>query len=432
MKRKIFFLLFLLILAFSCKSVKDKKVPVTKDDKTILEEKKQDIQETKKYFNVEINLTEGVSQVTIGTEIKGLTPLKMKLEEGGYDMILSREGYPDQLCRLEIRSDGKYLFRHNKRKNPLKQIGVFECGNQPKQVIFSPDDRYIFIPLLEEDGFQVFSMRDLKVEQFVKPPDSKHRTGYAEGLFVSGNSFCISQMSGFIYEYSYPDLKYQRTIETGGMWSKFMTYSDIYHYLAVSNWLTNNVSIIDYTKGKLLKLLPAPASPRGLAFSNDSKYFFMTSFDGGKIVKYDTGKWIEIKSIFVNEAAMRHIVLTKDNTEAFVSNMYHAVIYEIALDKFEIVSRYRVDYNPNTIDLTPDNKYLFVSSRGPNNPVSYLQRSPRNGTITVIDVKNKKELFSFEGGNQPTGLDVSNNGKYLCFSNFLDKNIEIYWIGDLQ
>ena len=38
------------------------------------------------------------------------------------------------------------------------------------------------------------------------------------------------------------------------------------------------------------------------------------------------------------------------------------------------------------------------------------------------------EVSNFEGGNQPTGLDVSNNGRYLCFSNFQDKNIELYSI----
>jgi DNA-binding beta-propeller fold protein YncE len=287
--------------------------------------------------------------------------------------------------------------------------------------------------LLEDDGFQVFNMNDLKMDKFIKPPDPKHGKGYPEGLFVKEKkTFFISQMSGNLYEYGYPDLEYKRTLSTGGLWSKFITYSDAMHYIAVSNWQTNNVSIIDYITGKILKLIQSPASPRGLAFSNDSKFLFVTSFDGGKIMKYDTQKWTLQDSIFVDKAAMRHIILNNGNTEAFVSNMYHGMIYEINLNRFSIVASYAVDFNPNTIDLTPDNRMLYVSSRGPNNPESYFERSPRNGTITVIDVVNKKKLFSFEGGNQPTGLDISNNGKYLCFSNFLDKNMEIFWIGDLQ
>ena len=51
-----------------------------------------------------------------------------------------------------------------------------------------------------------------------------------------------------------------------------------------------------------------------------------------------------------------------------------------------------------------------------------------NGKIQIIDTTTMKVLLAFEGGNQPTGLDVSPDGKYLCFSNFQDENIELYEI----
>ncbi|MBP5569308.1 MAG: YVTN family beta-propeller repeat-containing protein, partial [Treponema sp.] len=58
----------------------------------------------------------------------------------------------------------------------------------------------------------------------------------------------------------------------------------------------------------------------------------------------------------------------------------------------------------------------------------YTKRSPQNGKIQIIDVKTIEIVETFEGGNQPTGLDVSSDGKYLCFSNFQDENIELYEI----
>jgi DNA-binding beta-propeller fold protein YncE len=75
---------------------------------------------------------------------------------------------------------------------------------------------------------------------------------------------------------------------------------------------------------------------------------------------------------------------------------------------------------------------LFVSCRGPNDPETYLTRSPRNGRNAIIDLTTKKIIGTIEGGNQPTGLDVSNDGNYVCFSNFRDNNIEIYYIGDFN
>ena len=112
--------------------------------------------------------------------------------------------------------------------------------------------------------------------------------------------------------------------------------------------------------------------------------------------------------------------------------LHHALsVYEIDVSKFEIIRSYEVDHNPNSIALK-DNRYLFVSARGPNDPVSYLLRSPRNGYLSIIDIE-KKELFcKIEGGNQPTGLAISNNGKYLANTNFRDDTFEIYYIGDLK
>ena len=74
------------------------------------------------------------------------------------------------------------------------------------------------------------------------------------------------------------------------------------------------------------------------------------------------------------------------------------------------------------------NRWLFVSSRGPNNKEDYTKRSPENGKIQIIDTQTMKVIQAFEGGNQPTGLDISPDGKYLCFSNFPDENIELYEI----
>ena len=124
---------------------------------------------------------------------------------------------------------------------------------------------------------------------------------------------------------------------------------------------------------------------------------------------------------------MRHIVIDSTQTFAYVSDMYHRSVYKLNLTTFEIVSKARVFNNPNTIDLL-DDKYLFVSSRGPNNESHYTNRSPVNGKIQLIDTETMKVIFEFEGGNQPTGLDVSSDGKYLCFSNFQDANIELYSI----
>jgi DNA-binding beta-propeller fold protein YncE len=82
--------------------------------------------------------------------------------------------------------------------------------------------------------------------------------------------------------------------------------------------------------------------------------------------------------------------------------------------------------NPNTIAESPDGKYLYVSSRGHNNPKSYLIKGHEFGKLNVIDSQTHKMIEQIEAGNQPTGLDVSPDGKYIVLTDFLDHAMRVY------
>jgi 6-phosphogluconolactonase (cycloisomerase 2 family) len=107
------------------------------------------------------------------------------------------------------------------------------------------------------------------------------------------------------------------------------------------------------------------------------------------------------------------------------------VIYELDAADLSLLHTYKVYYNPNTIALDSADRYLFVSCRGPNNPKGYTLRSPQNGRVMVFDVKHRTLAFTIQGGNQPTGLDISGDDRYLVFSNFMDANFEVYDITGL-
>lgn len=310
----------------------------------------------------------------------------------------------------------------------LTKVGTFKCGRQPKQVLFSPDNKYVIMPLLDDNGFDIFDVENQKMLDRIYPPNSK-KLGYCEGLFIPEKKvFLVSQMTtGNIYEYSYPEFQLKRTIPTNGTWSKFIAYSPEKDMLAVSNWVSNDVSIINYSDGKLLRKLKTGQSPRGLYFVNGGKEIITLAFDGGIIEKFNTETGKRLNSIYINKSAMRHIVMNDEKTKAYFSDMYYSQIYEVDMETFSITRKTKVYINPNTIDLL-NNRWLFVSSRGPNNPQDYTKRSPSNGKIQIIDITTMEIVHKFEGGNQPTGLDVSDNGKLLCFSNFQDQNIEIYSI----
>lgn len=316
----------------------------------------------------------------------------------------------------------------NAEQPALTKIGTYKCGRQPKQVLFSPDSKYIIMPLLDDTGFDIFSVQEKKIIKRINPPNSA-KVGFAEGLFIpEKNVFLVSQMTtANLYEYTYPGFEYKRTIPTTGNWSKFIAFNSQKQLLAVSNWVSNDVSIIDYKTGECLRKITTGAAPRGLYFIENGKSIISLSFDAGLIEKFEVQSGKRLNFVKIDNAAMRHIVLNDTQTKAYVSDMYHRLVYEVDLTTFTITAKTQVFNNPNTIKLYND-RWLFVSSRGPNNKEDYTKRSPENGKIQVIDTQTMEVVISFEGGNQPTGLDISPDGKYLCFSNFLDQNIELYEI----
>lgn len=321
-----------------------------------------------------------------------------------------------------------FLCFAQENKPVFEKVGVYSCGKQPKQVIFSPDSKFVVLPLLEDEGFDIFSLDEKKVIKRIRPPEYA-KLGFAEGLFVpSKQAFFVSQMTtGNIYEYSYPGFEYRRTIATKGTWSKFIAYNPKYDVIVVSNWVSNDVSVIDFDTGEVKKLIKTKAAPRGMVFVDDNESLIVLSFDGGTIEKFSMKTYERIDSVYIEKAAMRHIVTDAAQTKAWVSDMYHADVLELNLKTFKIEKKYHVFNNPNTIDIFGD-RYLCVSCRGPNNKVDYTKRSPVDGKIIVIDTAEKKQLCEIQGGNQPTGLALSPVQDMLVFSDFQDAALELYKI----
>jgi len=80
----------------------------------------------------------------------------------------------------------------------------------------------------------------------------------------------------------------------------------------------------------------------------------------------------------------------------------------------------------NTIAISPDGRWLYASTRGPNNAVDYERKGPAFGELIVIDTERLVIVERHWGGNQPTGLAVSPDGRDIVFTDFLDHRLEIY------
>ncbi len=318
-----------------------------------------------------------------------------------------------------------------------KQFPFFKnnvkTGSAPKSCIFSNDSKYIYVSLLHDKdvGVQVFDLKLNKIktlQPFCK--DKTKNIGYPESDFGNDDKFYFTRMTTgefFIYDNESGLIE---SFKTKGIWSKIIKVSEDNKYALISNWLSDTVSVFDINKKKVIKLIKTKKIPRGIAFI-DEKTIAIAIYQDGVVQVFDIEKNKLLKEIKVfNKANIRDIEYDKDKKLLYFSDMYNGYVFKYDYNKQKLLSKVKVFQNTNSIRLTQDGKYIFVSSRGPNNKKNYTFKSPENGILFLIDTEKFEIIKKWEGGNQPTGVGLSKDGKYLCTTDFLDNNLNLYVIGE--
>jgi YVTN family beta-propeller protein len=351
------------------------------------------------------------------------TPFSGSVPGGTVTLTLSLSGYnpltqqiPLERNRsIDLWLDPAGLLHH--------ELMAFSTCPAPKQVAFTPDEAQIWVTCLGGDGVWVYDtatrrrIHDIKLGQH----------GAVEVIFTKdGSTAYASQMeTASVFEIDAHTYQTRRQMFTKGTWSKVMALSPDEKTLFVSNWVSDDVSEIDLPTGQVRRVIPAVDTPRGLYVTPDGQRLFVAGFGHGELERInlsDLSSTVLIKT----GGAMRHLVGDAAGRFLYADDMAGDAIYAVNLATEEVRKLAATDHMPNTIDLTPDGKVLYVSDRGANNPVSYYRPGPEWGSVLAIDTATGRVLDAIVGGNQTTGLDVSPDGKTLAFSDFLDNRISLF------
>lgn len=370
-----------------------------------------------------------VDNKIIATEVKNKYLKNIYLTSGKHCLTFSAKGYKDKILFLLVT---KSIFIEDKLEREslfLEKKKEFKTGIQPKSVEFTPCGKYIVSALLYDRGVDLYSVETLeKIKQIEFPENFAKHKGFVEIAFVERlNEMWISQMTtGFVHIVDLTSFEYKKSINVKGVWSKFIAFDKNEEKAFVSNWVSKNISVIDVNTHNLLKIIPVNGIPRGMCVDGENKYLYICIFSNGDIVKVDLSTYKVVKIIKHNRGAKRHIVYDNKNNLFYISDMARGSVVILSAEDDSLVKEVFVDEKINTIALSETNKYLFISSRGPNNVESYLKKGPVYGKIYIMDIESFELVDWIWGRNQPTGLTVSPNTNYIAFSNFLDKSIEIY------
>ena len=156
----------------------------------------------------------------------------------------------------------------------------------------------------------------------------------------------------------------------------------------------------------------------------------MAGFQDGELQRIDLASG-RAKILLRTGGAMRHLVGDQQGKHLYADDMGTNQAFVVDLASERVRKLGTTNNVPNTIDLTPDGRVLYVSNRGRNGPNYYLP-GPEWGSVLAIDTATGKVLDAIVGGNQTTGLDVSADGRLLAFSDFLDNRIHLYQVPPFQ
>ncbi len=297
-------------------------------------------------------------------------------------------------------------------------------GNRPKSLAFSPDGKELWVALhYDKPALAVYDTTSFALIGAVE----LGKYGAVELAFsADGSRVYASQFeTADVYEVDRAKRKLLRVLETGSAESKVIELSPDGRTLWVANWSGNEVTEFDLASGKRRRGLETPGIPRGLYATRDGKELWVAGFEPGRLWRFDLDTGARA-TIFDKGHSMRHLVADEDDERLYISDLGDAKVWVANMLTGETKVLAEVNPKPNTIDLTPDGKVLYVSCRGTNNPETYLNVGPEWGTVLALDAHTGRKLDAVITGNQSTGLDVSPDGRLLATSDFLDNRINVY------
>jgi len=305
-----------------------------------------------------------------------------------------------------------------------RKLLEFTTGHQPKQVAFSPDGAELWVtPLDSAQGVEVYDART---------GTRTHRVdlgahGAVEIIFTrDGRTAYVSQMeTASVFAIDTATHRQVRRYSTEGVWTKVLALSPDERTLYASNWVSNDVSAITLATGAVRRY-PTVRAPRGLFVTPDGASLYVAGFASGQIEKLDLASG-RGTTLVTTGGAMRHLVGDVKRGRLYANDMAGDRVYAVDLATDAVRELAATDDLPNTTDLSPDGRVLYVANRG-RNGTSYLQKGPEWGSVLALDALTGAPLDAIVGGNQTTALDVSPDGTRLAFSDFLDSRVRIYAI----
>ena len=222
----------------------------------------------------------------------------------------------------------------------------------------------------------------------------------------------------------------------------------------------NTLSVIDLSRPnqppKTVDLGAGRCAPHGLAVSPNERHLYVTCEGRQEVLVIDVATQTVRHSVSTNQAGSHMIVVSSDESKAYVANFWHGTVSVLDLKGRTILGQVETGRGTEGIGLSPDDRYLYTTSVltnelvkvdtttltviarkfiGENTAPIRVVSTPDNGKTLVINCAGDGRLLIVNAetldvvhdvkvGNLPIGIAVPNS-RYAYSANMDDGTISV-------
>jgi len=236
----------------------------------------------------------------------------------------------------------------------------------PVEMAFSPDGRTAWVPN--------YSM-------------------YGTGFGPEGSDQCApgdGTDESYVYRIDVPTGEIRNVVKVGAV-PKFVAVTPDGSKLLVSNWCTDDLSVVDTKTNAEVRRVPLGGSyPRGIVVSKDSRTAYVALMGADRIVTVDLATWAVTRFASPGDGP-RHLVMSPDGRHLYVTNNSDGNVAKLDVATGRTVGSVSTGSQPRSMAISSDGEAIYV--------VNY-----DSSTMSKVRTSDMKAMQSVTTDHHPIGI----------------------------
>ncbi|MGA0709763.1 MAG: YncE family protein [Ilumatobacteraceae bacterium] len=228
---------------------------------------------------------------------------------------------------------------------------------------------------------------------------------YGKGWNPVADDSCQSRNwdPSYVYRIDTTTFAIDQVIEVGAV-PKFLLVSPDDRTLVVSNFCSEDVSIVDLASAREVERVFVGLHPRGIAITKDSQFAYVTVMGGGNVTRIDLATYATEK-ITAAGFTPRHVVLSPDDSVIYVTNNKSGTVRKVSTTTGELLGVVSTGREPRTMVMSTDGTALYV--------VNYL-----DDVLAKVRTSDMMVIQQVPTGDRPIGVTLDAQTSRIWVANY--------------